>query len=201
MPRPIPIHSEVRALLTKLFRPKYANVLDGELVSLLADGIAHTLRAIEFLLKAEANKHDDPHDGSVIDHMENEKKLELLKGLQIDVLRELAWSFRVTPRRTTLTKMRSKIAISELFDEVSLDAILNSKKTELLKGLQIGVLRGLASTFEVASEKKLANMRSKIAIAELFDEVTLRDILVHLQNGDLLPKSDQWLTLCRLLKR
>lgn len=45
------IRTEINALLIKLFRHRYENVLDDELVCLLSVGIAKTIRAIECALK------------------------------------------------------------------------------------------------------------------------------------------------------
>ena len=55
--RHLEIRGEVEALLTRLFLPKYAAVLEGELVALLAEGMAQNLGAIEHRFKLEAAKH------------------------------------------------------------------------------------------------------------------------------------------------
>ena len=55
-PRHVEIYGEVEALLTRLFLPKYAAVLEAELVSLLADAMAQNLGAIEHRFKLEAEK-------------------------------------------------------------------------------------------------------------------------------------------------
>ena len=55
--RELEIRGEVEALLGRLFLPKYAAVLEGELVALLANGMAQNLGAIEHRLKREAAKH------------------------------------------------------------------------------------------------------------------------------------------------
>ena len=55
-PRHLEIYGEVEGLLTGLFLPKYAAVLEAELLSLLADAMAQNLGAIEHRFKLEAAK-------------------------------------------------------------------------------------------------------------------------------------------------
>ena len=175
----VDIRDEVEALLTRLFLPKYEDVLSGWFLSIIAKGMAQNLGAIESELKQEVARRQTA-----------DFKLRLLTGIPIDVLREMALTFGVASEKK-LDKMRLnlnlrqlKIAIADLFHEVPLDDIrgrllldYDNEKLEFLKGLPIGLLRDWASRFNLASEKKLNKMRSKIAIAMLFDDTPLNDIL------------------------
>ena len=99
--------------------------------------------------------------------------------------------------------LRTKAAVTAIVENASLEDVKEAlpsdddpedddddgdddseEKLALLKGLQIGALRDLALSFALASEKKLTKMRSKIAIAEMFEDVPLDDIQAGLQPDD-----------------
>ena len=55
-PRELEIRAEVEALLTKLYLPRYAAVLDPVLFSLLSAAMAQNMGAIEHRFELEADK-------------------------------------------------------------------------------------------------------------------------------------------------
>ena len=207
---PVPVKVEIRrtveALMTKLFRPEHLGVIEAEtkaeLVSLLAKGLAQNLRAVECLLRRQADRGDG-HAHGPLD--ESEEKDEMLTALPLKLQRAVLVDLKAVADEKSAKRLTKALA-RPFFDAVPsakiYDSIRRCEKRLLLEGLRIRVLRDLVLDF--GAKKNEAAKMSELAIVKRLTKIDF-DLSATLHRlpryEDDLPKDDFWLWLYRRLKR